>query len=65
MSKMSFESSIEKLEDIVKKLESGDGTLDESLKAFEEAISLVKSCTEQLQSAEQRLVVLTKEEAEA
>ncbi len=65
MSEMSFEKSIEMLEALVKKLESGDGTLDESLADFEKAIQLVKSCSAQLENAEMRLSVLTKGETDA
>ncbi len=54
-----FESSILELEDIVKKLESGELTLDESIAAFEKAMGLVKICNERLESAEQRIRLLT------
>ncbi len=65
MSEKSFEHALTELEAIVKKLESGTGTLDESLKDFEGAIALVKQCTVQLKNAEQRLAVLTKEDIDA
>ena len=55
----SFEGSITELEDIVKKLESGALTLDESIAAFEKAMRLVKLCNEKLESAEQRIRLLT------
>lgn len=55
----SFEGSITELEDIVKKLESGSLTLDESIAAFEKAMGLVKLCNEKLESAEQRIRLLT------
>ena len=55
----SFEGSITELEDIVKKLESGALTLDESIAAFEKAMGLVKLCNEKLESAEQRIRLLT------
>ncbi len=64
MSEKTFENAIEELEAIVKKLESGEGTLDESLGDFEKAVLLVKECNEMLQSAEKRLTVLTQEEAQ-
>ncbi len=65
MSEKNFESALAELEAIIKKLESGAGTLDESLADFETAITLVKLCNDKLQNAEQRLNVLTKEEMDA
>ena len=38
---MSFESAIERLEEIVRKLESGDASLDESIKLYSEGVELV------------------------
>ena len=55
----SFEKSMKELEDIVKKLEGGALTLDESLDAYEKAIKLVRECNDMLDSAEQRVRVLT------
>jgi exodeoxyribonuclease VII small subunit len=54
-----FESSILELEDIVKKLECGTLSLDESIAAFEKAMGLVRLCNEKLESAEQRIRLLT------
>ena len=50
--KMKFESSMERLEQIVRALESGDMGLEESLKLYEEGITLVRSCNETLEQAE-------------
>ena len=57
--KMKFEEAMLSLEDKVRKLESGNLSLDESLKAFEEAISLVKLCNSRLENAEQQVRILT------
>ena len=54
-----FEEALEKLEESVKRLEGGNMSLDESLLAFEEAVKLVKICNEKLESAEQRVRILT------
>lgn len=59
--KQSFEASLDKLEDIVQKLEDGDLSLDDSLKLFEEGIKLSRECKERLDSAERRIEVLTKD----
>jgi exodeoxyribonuclease VII small subunit len=55
-----FEDAISKLEEIVKKLEGGELSLEESLKAFEEGIKLSRICSKQLDSAERRIEVLVK-----
>ena len=57
--KMKFEEAMLALEDIVRKLDSGNLSLDESLKAFEEAIALVKLCNSKLENAEQQVKILT------
>ena len=49
---LSFEESMERLEEIVSSLESGEFPLDESLKLFEEGVKLVKSCNKKLESVE-------------
>ena len=61
MSEVDFESSLKKLEQIVLKLEQGDVSLDESLKAFEEGVGLVRSAQKSLQSAKSRIEILTQE----
>ena len=55
---INFEEAMISLEDIVKKLESGTLSLDDSLKAFEEGIALVKICNGKLDAAEQRVKIL-------
>ena len=59
MKNMNFEEAIKKLESEVKRLESGNMTLDESIDAFEYAIKLVKICNEKLENAERRVRMLT------
>ena len=58
--KMNFEQQLERLEEIVAMLESGDASLADSLKLFEEGTKLVTSCTKQLDQAEQQIVKLMK-----
>lgn len=55
----SFEESVLRLEEIVRMLENGTATLDESLKLYEEGISLVRVCNEQLDRAEKKIRILT------
>ena len=47
-----FETSLQKLEDIVSKLENSDINLEDSVQSFEEGIKLVKECLKQLSDAE-------------
>lgn len=54
-----FEEAIERLEAIVSSLESGKCELDESMKLFEEGISLVKVCTAKLDEAAAKIKILT------
>ena len=53
-----FEDSLARLEEILRALESGDVSLDEMLKLYEEGVSLVRSCNEKLESAEQSVKML-------
>lgn len=55
---MDFEKKLNRLEEIVGKMETGDLSLDESLKLFEEGISLSKECNKSLAEAEQRVQIL-------
>lgn len=58
--KMTFEQSMARLEEIVKTLEKGDASLEDALSLFEEGTALVKSCSKQLDTAEQKIVKLVK-----
>lgn len=53
--KLSFEDALKRLEEIVSQLESGEISLDESLKAFEEGRELVSFCLNKLDEAEQKV----------
>ena len=53
VSKYTFETALARLEEIVRALESGNADLDNSLQMFEEGVSLVKFCSDKLDSAEQ------------
>ena len=58
----SFEKAMADLEEVVRSLEDGKLTLDESLKAFEKGIKLVNACNEKLNSAEQKIKILIADE---
>lgn len=56
---MTFENALARLEEIVKSLDTGNAPLDDSLNLFEEGVALVKFCNGKLDSAEQRVKVVT------
>ncbi|MBE6147559.1 MAG: exodeoxyribonuclease VII small subunit [Firmicutes bacterium] len=51
----SFEEDIQQLEAIVKRLESGEESLDTAIQSFTEAMKLAKTCDEKLKSAEEQI----------
>lgn len=55
---MDFEKKLTRLEEIVTKMESGDLTLEDSLKFFEEGVKLSRECNTQLSQAEQKVKTL-------
>lgn len=61
---LSFEESLEKLEVIVKKLESGEVPLDEAIDNFNEAMKLAKTCDAKLKNAEEAITKLVKDNGE-
>ena len=52
---LTFEESLDKLEKIVKDLESGNTPLDTAIDEFNEAMKIAKSCDEKLKNAEDRV----------
>jgi exodeoxyribonuclease VII small subunit len=60
-----FEKSIQKLEALVKNLETGNMPLEDALTAFQEGIGLVKNCQTLLSQAEQKVDLLIKANAES
>lgn len=56
-----FEEMIKDLEEIAKELESGNLSLDQSVKKFEEGMELSKECSKILESAEKKISILVKD----
>ena len=56
-----FETSLKRLEEVVKKLEGGELSLEESLKAFEEGVKHAGFCARKLDEAEKRVELLLKQ----
>jgi len=57
----SFEGSVERLEGIVRQLESEGTSLNESLQLFEEGIRLSRVCSQRLDEAEQKILILVED----
>ena len=62
--KLSFEESLEKLEEIVKKLEVGDIPLDDAIEEFKKAMDLVKACDDKLKDAQDTIAKIVKDNGE-
>ena len=58
---LSLEESLQRLEEILRILESGDMNLEESIKFFEEGMKLTEECQSHLQKLEKRVKVLVEE----
>lgn len=57
---LSFEQSLDRLDEIVKHLEKGDLPLSDSLSLYEEGTGLINACSKMLDEAEQKVVKLKK-----
>lgn len=56
---MTFEESMERLDQIVRALETGDASLEDAIKLFEEGTKLAAKCNELLDTAELKVTKLT------
>ena len=61
---INFEEALQKLETIVEDLESGELSLENSLKSFEKGIKLARQCQEKLLKAELQVQKLIEEDGE-
>ena len=55
MEELNFEQALARLEQIVRELEGGNVPLDDLMRLYEEGTALVKSCTERINAAEQKV----------
>lgn len=58
---LSFEEALVNLEEIVKKLETGEVPLDDAINEFNKAMSLAKTCDDKLKNAEEAISKLVKD----
>ena len=61
-STLNFEAALEELEQLVERMETGELSLEESLKAFERGVALTRDCQKALKDAEVRVQALTETE---
>ncbi len=54
-----FEQSLEELEQLVEKMETGDMSLEQSLSAYERGVGLYRQCQQALEQAELRVRLLS------
>ena len=64
MQDLSFEESLEQLEEIVNKLETGDVPLDDAIDEFTKAMQLVKICNAKLNNAEEAIAKIVQDNDE-
>ncbi len=62
MKRKSYEEAIIELEGIVKRLERGELSLEESLEAFQSGIELTKYCNTKLDEMEKKITILLENE---
>lgn len=58
----SFEQAVAELEEIVKKLEKGELTLDDSISCFQRGVELTKFCSKKLDEAERSITMMIESE---
>ncbi|MCX7120850.1 MAG: exodeoxyribonuclease VII small subunit [Gammaproteobacteria bacterium] len=56
---INFEKSMDQLNQLIEKMETGQLSLEASLQHFEQGISLIRQCQQTLTNAEQKIQVLT------
>lgn len=59
--KMTFEAAMTRLEAVLRALEDGKTTLEESMKLYEEGVALVRMCGKRLEDAERKVRILTED----
>ncbi len=59
---MSLEECFEGLDDIIVELQSGELSLEDSFKKYEEGMKLIKKCTETIDKVERKLIVVENEQ---
>lgn len=61
---MTIEETFAALDDLIDRLESGKGSLEDAFKNYEKGMKLVKSCNDKIEKIEKQIMVLSGEPAE-
>ena len=61
MARKNFETAMKRLEEIVEQLENGDLSLEDSIKVYEEGVTLMSFCRSKLQDTEKKIQLLQKQ----
>ena len=61
---LSFEAAMEKLEEIVEKLETGDIPLEQAIEYYQEGMKLSKLCSEKINNVQEKMVKIINENGE-
>jgi len=59
-----YESALKRLEEITEILESGDNSLEDSIKLYTEGLKISKFCNDRLKSAEKKVKIITEQNNE-
>jgi len=59
---MNFEEAIDALEEITRRLEEGNLSLEKSLEQFEQGMKLIQFCEQKLEEVEKRIQILVEED---
>lgn len=60
--KITLEESFDALDGIIGQLQSGELTLEESFKKYEEGMKLIKNCNDAVDKVEKKLLIIEGEE---
>lgn len=58
---MKIEENFEKVDEIIRRMESGEQSLEEAFADYEEGLKLLKDCNEQIARVEQKIQILAEE----
>lgn len=58
---LSIEETFARLEEVLRQMEDGEGSLEESFRYYEEGMKLVKSCHEKIDRVEKQIRIISGE----
>lgn len=61
---LAFEEAMSRLEAVTKRLEGGEGTLEEMIALYEQGMSLVQVCNDRLDAYEAKITKLSEQDGE-